>query len=273
MRFDYYSATVAADPGEVLAFFDEREELCDVVPSRPLNGYHRGADLVRGGSVLLRAMWGGNGGGVFVLGSGQEAVGVASGLREGFPGHEVTRCDVCEDWDAPGLFDRFVPVLLEVADAHRVSVRHVGDWHRAEKGRTLYLGAGASVVQVRCYEKGRKEGPPASPGWVRLETQVRPKGSGQRRLMGEIAPPGVWGASRWSKEVAERVLGLEDVEGARMGTVYRRGDRERALYWLVRQYGGLLRDLEKESGGWVQVGEFLGELVERVEKEAATLAA
>jgi hypothetical protein len=273
VRADWYAATVDREPEEVSAWMERLEPLAELLPGRGAYGYERGAELRAGDRVLARMWWGGvNGKGVHVVGTGDRAEGVLLGLREAFPGHRVTRLDVCEDWDKEGLFDKLVPILLRIADEYGVQVRHVGDWHRAEKGRTLYLGAGSSAVQVRLYEKGRKEGPHAPPGWVRAEIEVKPKGQAQRVAYGRILPANAWGACRWSSAVAAEVLGLADLEAVRVGTAYKPGDRERALYWLGTQYGGLLEELAGEKGGWEAVGPFLRDVVAAIREEQRQVA-
>jgi hypothetical protein len=198
---------------------------------------------------------------------------LAEKMRGAYPGHSVTRVDVCEDFQGQATFERMVPLLLELADEFKLSVRHVGDWHRAEKGRTLYLGAGASAVQVRVYEKGRKEGPPANPDWVRVEIQVRPKGRVQRAAWGGVTPVGAWGASRWAACLAERVLGVEEIAaGVKVGTEYQKTDRERKEYWMARQYQGLIAEWEEELGSPEEVGRYLVALARRTREEMRVAA-
>jgi hypothetical protein len=125
-----------------------------------------------------------------------------------------------------------------------------------------------SPVQLRVYEKGRQLPEARRPGWVRVELMVRPAKEQQRREFAKVVPGGFWGASGWSKEVGERLMGL-DVPRMPAGTVYRRQDDERAEWFLVRQWGKFLERRAGEVGGWEVLGRALGDLVERHRTEEA----
>jgi hypothetical protein len=183
--------------------------------------------------------------------------------------------DVCEDWDGEGLFDALSVELLGIADKHRLKVTHLGDYHRAEDGRTLYVGSRQSPALVRCYEKGRQPGyrELGRPWWVRLECEVKPKSTEQRVRFGTLEPAAVWGAARWLHEVGERVVGIADLRACRAGTVRRPDDQERAERWMLYQYGALLEGLREAQGSWERVGAYLGSRLAEVRHEREELAA
>lgn len=275
MRFDYYSASVEQDAAEVLAWIQEGEQLVDVEPCRARNGYQRAARVVRGEDVLATAQWGGNGDRCHVYGSGAAAPRLAEVIRREAPGHRVTRVDVCEDWDGEGLFDALFGELLGIADKHRLKVTHLGDFHRAEEGRTLYVGSRQSAALVRCYEKGRQPGyrELGRPWWVRLECEVKPKSREQREHFGKLEPVEVWGAARWLQEVGEKVVGIADLRACRAGTTRRMEDHERSERWMLYQYGTLLEGIREARGSWEEVGAYLGERLAEIRREREDLAA
>lgn len=240
--WDWYAATVEAGPDEILADLLAQHDLADIRPGPGLHGYQRGALVGRGSNVFARLLWGGNGDGTHIWATGAHAPGMAAYARASHLGHRVTRYDSAIDFrGAP--WPTVEAVCLHVADAHRVGVTHVGDFHRGESGRTLYLGAPTSVVRVRLYEKGIKEG--GDPLWIRAEVQVRPKRN--REAAGELSTVGAWGASRWSADLLSELTGLT-VDRYRCGTLRRPSDAERAVSFMQRQYGERLRQRADEIG-------------------------
>jgi hypothetical protein len=53
-------------------------------------------------------------------------------------------------------------------------------------------------------------------------------------------------------------LGHADIARRSLGTVYRDGDADRAMAWLLRQYSPTLRAKKSELGGWSALGEYIG---------------
>ena len=53
-RFDWYTASIGAEPAEVIARFESSFELSDVQASTPKNGYERAYNFVRGSTILAR---------------------------------------------------------------------------------------------------------------------------------------------------------------------------------------------------------------------------
>lgn len=240
--WDWYSCTLQADPSELLAHLSASVDLSDIRPARGMYGYQRGAEVARGSRVFSRVWWGGNGQGIHVTATGGTAPGLVRVVRDEFPDHRVTRCDSAVDLrGAPwALVER---MALGVADKYRISVTHVGDFHRAHAGRTLYLGATSSVVRVVIYEKGIKEG--GDHDWIRVECRVRPKRD--REQVATLSPSEVWGAADFSRDILAAFTSL-DVRRFQVGTVYRPTDAERALEFMLRQYGERMRERADEIG-------------------------
>jgi hypothetical protein len=264
MRFDWYAATIPAGPDELLGAVLGSHKWGEIVETRGMHGYDRGAIVKREGEPFVRALWGGqNGQHVHAWASGDDAPWFADLVRTEWPAHRVTRVDPCEDYTDPAAWDLLTGIFIEVADKHRVRVEHRGDFHREEHGRTLYGGAPSSVFRTRIYEKGIQVG--GDPHWVRFEAQIRPKGDA-RELVATAQPGALLGASSWGKALGER-LGIPELERIKVGTVYRRTDDDRAYGALLKQWGPLLSRLSIRVGGWselgVQIGTDLADLEQR----------
>lgn len=286
-RFDWYTATLEGRP----------DSLQDALRSRlgadregfrtPRHGYHSRelwraptgleVDIQHGGS---------NPGGVCATATGAWAAPFAALVRELAPDHRVTRADVAIDWTEPDGYDRWKPVLRQIADEQRVQhVREVHDDGRGHDGRTYYLGSPASVVRVRMYEKGlqqlaegRRTGVlpilaeewldegRSIVDWMRLEIVVRPDGRDAKAAMAKVEPGAFWGCSRWSRVLADRVMDAK-LERLRVGSVRKASDDDRMLRSMVRQYRHVLERL-RDASGWEGVGTRIGELCSQLDAEA-----
>lgn len=198
---------------------------------------------------------------------GEHSQKAVEALRARFP-HRVTRVDSCADFDAPGAFSRLLKPCTKVKKAHRIMGGKAGDWDDfPEKGRTLYLGSTSSPVRARLYEKGLQ--PEYAhldrPNWARLEVQVRPKKLEAGQSYSELSALEVWGAGRWTRELAGLVLEAH-VDPHPAGTTYRLSDRETALRWMCKQYGPHLVSLAEDLGGWDCVGLTLRETLDELKK-------
>lgn len=184
--------------------------------------------------------------------------------------HRCTRVDSCYDFDEPGVFEKILEPCIEVKKAFRIKGGKAGDWDDfPEDGRTLYLGASKSAVRTRLYDKGRQ---PEylhlnRPNWARLEIQVRPVKQA-KDTFAKAAPSEVWGASRWTREIAARVLAAK-VAPLAAGTTYRLTEQERRLRFLCKQYGSTIMQLAADLGSWDLVGANLKQMIlaERAARE------
>ena len=254
MKFDWYSASVPADPQVVLGALDGFDDLASFERTRPLHGYQEAWAMRRGPTDLFTVMWGGShtGGTVFVQGSGLHAPPLADRLRRNPAlAHKVVRADIAQDYDDSTAWSKLVAICLDIADRRGLRIYQAGDWHRGEAGRTLYVGSPQSVVQLRLYEKGKKEG--FRPDWVRLELCVRPKKREARELLSTALPSDFFGCSSWSVELAERI-GVPELERIHAGTVYRQTDDARARAALLAQYGKTLARWADDLGSWSKLG-------------------
>lgn len=267
MRFDWYAATVRDTSTAVLDRVAEGLG-AEVVGGRALHGYERGYDFRRCGSTVARALTGGRNGYPHVWASGDDTDAFVPVIRSAWPtAHRVTRMDAAQDFDGPGAWDRLYALALALADERRLKVGQAGDWHRLEDGRTLYVGAQKSAVFARLYEKGKQlrglaldGGADISEHLVRLEVVVRPEGAARERAA-SADPQDALGYADWTRELARRVFGAE-VERVHIRE-RRESDDERAMAWMVRQYGQHLERLARRLGTWEDVGRHVGLMVER----------
>ena len=253
-RWDWYAATVTDSAHELQAALLALYPGSWAEVASALYGYSDAFTVRDGEGLRARVMHGGRNGWPNVSGSGQDAPATAQLLRERFPLHAVTRCDVAADFDGPDAWERLSGLGFAVADDHKAKVQHAGDWHRGIDGRTLYVGAPTSGVRVRIYEKGKELRAKQVPGAeaigedvVRVEVQVRPEGR-SRNVAALMTPEAAWGFSRWSRDLVARVDGT-DVPRTTIKEP-RKSDDDRALEFLVLQYGAVLERQAEKHGGW-----------------------
>lgn len=233
MRFDWYGASVMALPEQVEAavlaqfggsFMGEAAK-------------HSFAYAQRHEPTRARMMWGGRNPLPFLEGSGDDAPRVVELLRSEFPGHRVARADVALDYDERGAFDRLVSIVSPIADQAKVGRTFI----ESDTGRTLYRGARSSDVQIRIYEKGRKELGAGRAGvsedWCRLELQVRPRKE-RKALCGSLSEAQMFGVARWSRDVLEAVS--RELVPFVPDPSLRKSDDDRALDHMCRQYGAVM---------------------------------
>lgn len=270
IRFDAYTATSrAASSKQLIGILGE---ICDgPISWQQGRGFHtfgeRLAAKDESGAEYGHVMWGGRQGDVALIEvKGERTPAAVEALRGRFP-HRVTRVDSCADFDAPGAFERLLGPCLEVKKDYRLKGSRLGDWEDfPEDGRTLYLGAPSSVARVRLYEKGKQ---PEyrhldRPNWARLEVQVRPAKEAKADYA-RLEPATVWGASKWTRELAGKLL-EQHVDPHPAGTVYRRSERDAALAWMCKQYGSSLVSLADDLGSWECLGLTLREMVNEEKK-------
>lgn len=267
VRFDAYSATTtAAKAPDIMSVLGDAAGLGAFHKIRQGKGFHTFGERIgisnQNGVEWGSVQWGGRQGDrVMVEVKGEVTPKAAELLRERFP-HRCTRVDACADFDAPGSFERLLEASQDVKKKHRLKGEKQGDWDDfPELGRTLYLGARASVCRVRLYEKGKQ---PEyvhleRPEWTRIEVQVRPAKEA-KTAFSSLSPVEVWGASAWTRELAAKVL-QEHIDPHPAGTTYRLTQRDAALEWMCKQYGSHLVDLAGDLGGWDCVGLTLQEII------------
>lgn len=267
IRFDAYSATTTeAKTQDLLNVLAQAGGLGAMHKMRQGKGFHTFGERIgvsnEHGVEWGSVMWGGHQGDrVMIEVKGDATPRAVQAIRSAFP-HRCTRVDACADFDAPGAFESLLGASLEVKQKHRLKGEKQGDWDDfPELGRTLYLGARASVCRVRLYEKGKQ---PEyrhleRPDWTRIEVQVRPAKEA-KTAFSTLSPAEVWGASTWTRELAGKVM-QEHIDPHPAGTTYRLTQRDAALEWMCHQYGQHLVSLASDLGGWDCLGLTLRDII------------
>lgn len=262
VRFDAYSATtVALKPDAVVPWVFRPGDTM-----KEGKGFHTFGTRLSvqddTGSEVGSVSWGGRQGDrVMVEVKGERTPEVVERLRSAGE-HRCTRVDSCADFEAPGAFESLLGPVLQTKRDHGIWGEKRGDWEdHPEKGRTYYLGANSSPIRARLYEKGRQPEyrHMSRLNWVRLEIQVRPQKEAKTSYA-TLTPLEVWGASKWTRQLAGEVL-EQHIDPHPPGTVRRESARDRALRFMVQQYGAHLTSLAADLGGWDVLGLTLREML------------
>lgn len=274
IRFDAYSATMTGPKVQ-----DVQRLMLDGLGALAYNtttgkGFHtfgeRWAVKDDSGSEVAAIQWGGQQGErIMVEVKGEGTPGVVAEFRARWPGHRVTRVDACADFDQAGAFERLLGPCERVVRDRRLYAERRGDWEQhPELGRTYMMGAHASAVRCRLYEKGRQPEYRhlGRDHWARIEVQVRPAKEA-KTAYSALSPAQAWGAARWTKELATELLKAH-IDPHPAGSTYRLTERESALRWMCKQYGGHMSSLALDLGGWAEVGLSLREMLRELEDEA-----
>lgn len=267
VRFDAYTATtLEAKTDDLLQVLADAGGLGAFDRMTRTKGFHTFGERLgvkdESGTEWGSISWGGRQGDRVMLEvKGERTPAAVEALRARFP-HRCTRVDSCADFDAYRAFERLYRACRQVKKAHSIIGGKFGDWEdHPEKGRTLYLGSKTSATRLRLYEKGKQ--PEylhlAKPDWARIEVQVRPAKEAKDTYT-KLTPLEVWGASRWTRDIAASVL-EEHVDPHPAGTTWRLSERDTALAWMCKQYGAHLVSLATDLGGWECVGLTIKEIL------------
>lgn len=240
MKFDWYQATIPEASDIVTDALRSGLPGCREIRTcdKGGNGYLSSvAFLDARGGELGRMMTGGNAHPNFRATS-HRAPAAAAFIRETWPVHRVTRLDVALDYTGEGVFDHLHGIAHAVAERNRLKTGLMMQPDLLDRGRTYQIGSTSSPVLIRLYEKGLHEGQrrghQEDPHWTRLELQVRPQKSA-KSAFASVEPAAAWGATRWTSQLIEAVMGHEPDRIA----VAPREDTEweRTQAALVQQYG------------------------------------
>lgn len=262
-RFDFYTASIGADPRDVLGCLEAAFEFSEVQASTPKNGYERAYNVVRGSTVLARVQFGGTsvGARVWASASGEQAPAFSRVIRENYNGHRLLRADVALDYDEEGAWESLSTLAIKTADAYRLKVQHRGDFHREKDGRTIYIGSRSSAAFQRTYEKGKQLG--QSPNWVRQELELKPQNENAKILYGLVSPEEMYQATKWTQHIWETLNGpTAALRPVPPGSIRKQSDDDRALEFMAKQYGNVLRrKLEALGGDLDAFGAFIAEII------------
>lgn len=176
----------------------------------------------------------------------------AGSVRRHWPdAHTVSRLDSCEDYNAPGAFDLLV-ALIDAAKDPRVQSKAITP-RDGDRGSTIYWGSTQSRVMVRCYEAGKmkERAHLAKPNWTRVESQIRPGKSAEKKLAASITPLEAWGFSEWSRKAAEA---LSHCEVGRYAPLYEPVQFDKTTLYFARAFRRHLEQMELDLGDWECIG-------------------
>ena len=247
-EFDWYQATVPEPPAWLASALRDQYEGASLERVKSPNYRYRHASaVVVGDRVCCHIMSDDRYEHPHVLATSDEAALFAPRLRDIAPEHSVSRVDVADDFTEPGLYDRWYPRIVALAQAHQTTLGCAGDWVTDNPSRTLYAGSPKSPNRIRFYEKTpqlRSAVPQCfhrmiPEHWTRLETQTRPDRAEARAQLATLSPDAVYGVSALGVAVANELLG-RSVDRVRVGTVWRQSDHDRAVFHAASQYGRCL---------------------------------
>lgn len=278
MRFDWYQATVMADPVEgieQLSKLGNELRPCDNLAkayryNQGFQVHHRDK-----GTVATILCGGANGDHFHAWASSENTDDFVSLVRDRWAdNHLVTRADPAEDFIEEGITKRMLPVMKRVAKRHRLKFARRMDMLDKTAGITQYMGADSSDYKVRGYEKGYEQvgkidailgkkglradrdniritntltGEMIRPqDWFRLELQMRPRQEDSRRLLATLTPEQAWGCTVWTRELAQEAMAL-DLERIVMRT-RKTSAFDESIAWACRQYGKVFEQLAHEKG-------------------------
>ena len=256
---DAYCATLDATEGQILSHLQARDLAPLYKRERGMHSYE--ASLVcelSPGEQVARILYGGRNGKPHVQAFGGHAEAVAEMIREIWPdAHDVTRIDICRDYDEPGFFDRWYPVMVEIARAANICTPCAGEWHQDPKSRTQYIGSPKSQVRVRCYEKGaqlRNEfkniphlAAAIPEAWTRVEAQIKPNHALSRQMCATANPADLWGVSPALRAIVAQIEGLEP-QRVSLCPTRPPSAAQQACAHMFKQYKKSLKALDREIG-------------------------
>lgn len=263
VRFDAYTATTRSpDLSKIMGMCWFPAD--GVKHGRGHHGFEERISFVgQDGAEAASVQHGGSHGDLVMIEvKGERTPEVVNRLRQTVEHHRCTRVDSCIDFDEPGSFDYLLGHCIEVKKGHKLKGSKAGDWDDyPEDGRTLYLGAPTSAVRARLYEKGRQPEYRFAerPDWARMEVQVRPMKEA-KETYSTLDARGVWGASKWTRELAGRILAAE-LTPMPAGTVRKQTSRDAAIRFMCKQYGAHLLSLIHELGSADKLGWHLFEQI------------
>jgi len=279
-EFDAYCATVRANRLELIARLEnallEAGYDTEVQDGPPVRFYdHNTLILDPSGHRLLSMRHGGRNGWPFVECKGPASAVVADVLRAHFVHHSPSRIDSAYDLRGPDVFEQLHDIALQ-AQARGIRLDYAGaSIDHPDRGSTIYLGSRKSQAFVRIYQKGLKHAeemglapddiPDELRHWVRVELEFKPDKKPAKEASKGLTAEALWGASPWLRRFAKDALSI-DAERVKMHEK-RETNHERAMRYLLSQYGPTLIEQARRCGSWSELGRFIGQrcVVEREE--------
>lgn len=232
---DWYACLVDDTPENIMEALDRPMKMGQVKPCSGVPQYDRSLALMSemfSDRPMFELSHGGNqGASPHLVSKGYVAHQGMSVLRRTFPAHRVSRMDIAVDLKptqaGQDLYGTISAILHELHELHGLKTRTINHDVPA-MGRTHYLGSRESTAMVRLYEKDKEQaskGLPYIPGNVRLELEIKPQKRLDRAQWATVGLKEAWGATRWTKTLADRVLSL-DAQAIRRAPAMKRTDEE-----------------------------------------------
>ena len=258
MRFDWYQSTVLDHHDAVLSWASATYPHCSPVEGKGFNGYAARVDYLNSlGGRELSVSYGGVNGYPNALSSGPFAPRFAEEATSRYPVRgqlRLTRVDSCYDFDEDAAWDKLHPIMQSVALKSGVLTELSGDYDRAVKGRSYYLGGRTSPFRAVLYEKGIQlhdqivaSGEQPKPNWVRLESRYKPPTLIAKEAAAFLSPEQVWGTCRWAPNLISSVLSLA-INRVSYGE-FKVPDMDNAIYHMTKQYRKTLVQLMSSVDG------------------------
>ncbi len=227
------------------------------VPGKGLQGWSESVQVFDGEGFRLGQVYFGGGRVDVHVQSTSAAAHEARGKVSGLFGARTSRVDTRLDTLVP--YDD-LEHLLRTAGGQKATLRSIHSEKAGQStGRTLYLGAAASTVQVRLYEKHLESPGQYVEGTNRVEVQLRPPS----RAKGDVStwsPAETFCATELTRRVAKG-LGPDVAHPPTMEKHRGVPDLERTLEYMARQYGPGVDRWLRATGG--EVGTVLDYLLHR----------
>lgn len=255
--FDWYQGTAKCEPKELFSilaplaqaesFQDERPKLPGYLWAKKVGG--------PGGSCLIH--YGGRTSdeyGPNFAGTGPMAIDVADLVRSANVDHRVSRVDVRQD--ALADFSTWRAAFIDRCNQANMATRDNGSCPESVKqlGRTVYGGATSSMYCPTIYEKGLQLGDDYPKNYLRLEHRFRPSKSDEKGLVSMLTPTEIVGLRPVSRDLSKTLTGL----AVAPYKLTKLPTSASAYTWMLKQYGGVLREMHQDHGSWDAVGCQLG---------------
>ena len=173
-------------------------------------------------------------GGIYVEGKGETSPTLVKSLRTHFPGHSAPRIDVAEDYDEEGAFER-LQRLVRSAKGDRVKGGYTALPDRQDEGRTWAAGVRGAPGYIRVYEAGKHPDRVhlTRPHWARVEAELRPHYSRDKRAAACMSPIEAWGLTAWTHRVG---TALAQTDIPRWEPEVRRYTHDRTIRYVANMF-------------------------------------